>query len=699
MKKSALILSIGLGAATMTNLAGAAGEGIVPLPFARPDAPLSVPMPGAITKPALPTAMPIPDITGSIPRVDRPLSSTALKSGLDALSDGQAANAIAIRDGLPANSLDRRILTWAIAQSGQRDVSFHEIMAAERELVGWPGLNKLEAKAERALYRENPAASVVLGALSAKRLETPEGAIVLARAQLVTGRQADAASTLRHLWISDALDTTTEDRIMSEFGALLTTADHKSRMDYLMYRGRSSQAKRFSQLGQAQSLYKAWLAVAANAKNADALLAAMDRSWAKDPAALFLRIERARRSDRFEEAAKLLDQVPRDRSKLINDTEWWNERRIIARGLADQGDFKTAYRLAAAHTAESAVDRADAEFHAGWYALRALHQPQLAQEHFRKILDASTRPLSASRAWYWLGRAAEAGGTGDARNFYESAARYPGTFYGQLAAAQLGKAVLDVAYPTPTDEDRRNFANREVVRAITRLDSVGHDKRSEALYSALAEQLDTPGELAILTARAEAQGDHALSLRIGKAAFSRGVNAAALAFPVGVIPAGANIAGSGKALAYSIARQESAFNPAAVSPANARGLLQLLPTTAKGVAKRHGMSFKADQLTADAGYNATLGAHYLGEQIDAYGGSYVLTFIAYNAGPRRVSEWIARYGDPRGKPLDEVIDWVERIPFPETRNYVQRILENYQVYKTRLGQKADIVADLRFGRL
>src|SRR5690606_27002676 len=252
--------------------------------------------------------------------------------------------------------------------------------------------------------------------------------------------------------------------------------------------------------------------------------------------------------------------------------------------------------------------------------------------------------------------------------------------------------------PEPTPADRATYAGREAVRAMARLEATGHGQRAETLARAFAKELQSPGELALLAERAERAGDHNLALYIGKTAFARGADVAALAFPIGVIPAGADIAGSGKALAYSIARQESAFNPAAVSPANARGLLQLLPSTASGVAKRHGLSYAPAMLTRDPGYNATLGAHYLGEQIDSFGGSYVLTFIAYNAGPRRVREWIARYGDPRGKPVDEVIDWIERIPFPETRNYVQRIMENYQVYKTRLGQEADIVADLRFGR-
>ncbi len=708
MKKPALILSLGLGAASIASLALAQSSplsgGIVPLPFARPDAPSGVPMPaqpgsqGAPRALPTPTAMPVPEITGSIPRLDRPLASSALKTGLDALSDNDAAQALAARNSLPEGSLDRRILTWAIASSGMRDVPYREIAAATRELAGWPGLGGLREREERALYRENPPAAAVLAAIGNSRVQTPEGAMILTRAQVATGRSAEATRTIRGLWISDTLDVATENKVLGEFGSLFTAADHKARMDYLMYRGRTAQAKRFSTLGNAQSLYNAWAAVANNTRNAGTLINAVAGSWATDPAYLFVKIEYARRQNDYAEAAKLLERVPRDPAKLIYPAEWWNEQRIVSRGLADQGQFRAAYRLVANHVAQTTVDRADAEFHAGWYALRALQDGTTAETHFRKILDASSRPLSASRALYWLGRSAEAGGPGQARSFYEQAARYSGTFYGQLAAAKLGKSTLDVSYPSPTAQDRERFASREVVRAIARLDAVGHDRRSAALYAALGEQIDSPGELSLLTALAEAQGDHALSLRIGKSAFSRGVDVAALAYPIGVIPAGANIAGSGKALAYSIARQESAFNPAAVSPANARGLLQLLPGTAQGVAKRHGISFKADRLTSDAGYNATLGAHYLGEQIDAFGGSYVLTFIAYNAGPKRVPEWIARYGDPRGKPLDEVIDWVERIPFPETRNYVQRVLENYQVYKTRLGQKADIVTDLRYGR-
>ncbi|MGF6253215.1 soluble lytic murein transglycosylase [Ensifer sp. LBL] len=674
------------GAALLAASAGSAETlDRVPVPTRKP----------VISDKAVPIAT--NETTNAIATVAGPLSSD-LKAGLDALSNKQPTAAIAVRDAMAEGTLDRHILTWAIAVSGQRGVPSFEIADAQRELQGWPGLKSLRANSERALYRENPPAADVLAAFGNTQPETTEGSLILARALVATGKADTAAKNLRAIWQRDTLDKDIETKILDEFSSLLTADNHQRRMVMLLYRNRVEQAERFGDLGKAQSLYRAWAAVSRGSDKATALIAAVDPAWRKDPAYLFIQVEYLRKQKKYEEAAKLLARMPKDKGALVNPGEWWVEQRVVSRGLLDNGDFRGAYRIAASHLATEATDIIDAEFHAGWYALRGMEDPATAARHFRRILDVSSRPLSASRAWYWLGRSAEAGGPGDANEYFTNAARYPGTFYGQLAAARLGRKTLNVAYPAPTADDRSRFENREAVRAITRLEGTGHTWRADSIYRALADELTSPGELALLSARAEKTGNHQLSLQVGKIAFGRGIDVAALAFPVGVIPSSANIDGSGKALAYAIARQESAFNPGAISTANARGLLQLMPGTAKGVASRYGLAYSQDRLTSDAGYNATLGAHYLGEQISSFGGSYILTFIAYNAGPRRVPEWLDRYGDPRGKPIDEVVDWIERIPFQETRNYVQRVMENYQVYKSRLGQKADIVEDLRMGR-
>lgn len=687
MKKTVLVLSIAGIIAAWGSFASELPLIGAPLPSGRPADDLAMAMPSD------------PVTTGAIPRTSNLAPASAdLKAGLDALSNKKPLEALAVRNGMARGTLDRHILTWAIVTSGQTGVPSAEIAAASQELAGWPGLANLRGFSERALYREDPPAAQVLAAFGETAPETPEGAFVLSKALVADGKPAQAAAYVRKVWRSQMLDKTLEDKFLTAFGGLLSPGDHKARMDLLLYRSKTADAKRFGELGKAQSLYNAWAAVNNRSTNAATLLATLSPQWKNDPAYLFMRVEYERRQENYDKAAGLLALMPRDRSALVDPGQWWDEQRIISRGLVDQGDYKDAYRIAAANVAVSPVDVGEAEFHAGWYALRGLKDPATAAVHFRRILQVSNGPISVSRAWYWLGRAADAGGPGRASEFYAKAAALPSTFYGQIAAEKLGRRTLDVTYPNPTAEDKQRFQSREAVLAIARLEAAGNGWRAESLYRALALQLQSPGEIAILAARAERTGNHQLSLQVGKIAYGRGIDVAALAFPIGVIPDNANIAGSGKALAYAIARQESAFNPSAVSSANARGLLQLLPKTAKAVAGRHGLVYSADRLTQDAGYNATLGAHYLGEQIDTFGGSYILTFIAYNAGPKKVPEWISRYGDPRGKSIDEVVDWIERIPFPETRNYVQRVMENYQVYKARLGQKTDIEQDLIHGR-
>src|SRR5690606_26303422 len=262
------------------------------------------------------------------------------------------------------------------------------------------------------------------------------------------------------------------------------------------------------------------------------------------------------------------------------------------------------------HAAQGSEAIADAEFHAGWYALRSLKDPRTAMRHFQRIAEVTAGPISQSRAWYWMGRAAEAGAGGDARPLYEHAARFGTTFYGQLAAARLGRSRLNAEYPRPSDEDRARFNRRELVAAIRRLEEAGYPGRANILYLSLARELTSPGELALLAVMAENRGTHDLALRVGKAAAARGINIGGLAHPVGVIPASAKMPDERRALAYAVARQESEFNQAAVSSAGARGLLQLMPNTAREMARKAGLAFSAQKLTSDPAYNANLGTAY-----------------------------------------------------------------------------------------
>ena len=619
-----------------------------------------------------------------------------LRAGLDALGKKDTSRARGIRAGMAKGSLDRKILAWAIALSGQPGITSGEIAKIARDLPDWPGQTAMRSNAEAALARENLSANSVIQAFSGRNPASVTGGILLAKAYLNTGKPKAANAAIAPFWREEKLDRATEKQVLSTVKNALNRDDHRYRMHKLFYRDRTKGANRASKYAEQASLAKARTAVSRKSAKAGALLAAVAPSSKRDPGYLFAQVQHARRAGDYRKAAKLILKAPKDRTKLVHPDEWWVERRIISRHMIDMGDAKTAYKIAAGHSAASSSKIAEAEFHAGWYSLRYLKNKKTALRHFANILKVSDKPISQARGYYWLGRASSGS---KAREYFTAAARHTGTFYGQLAAAKLGKRSLGVTNPKPSAVERANFKRRELVRAIIKLESIGYAWRADIIYRHLAGKLNSTGELALLSARAEKNGSPSLALQIGKIAYGRGLPVGTLSWPIGAIPTTAKIGNTGRALAYAIARQESAFNPKAVSPANARGLLQLLPGTAKQVARKKGVSYSYKRLTSDPGYNATLGAAYLSEQLDNFDNSYILTFVGYNAGPGRAREWLEKYGDPRGKSIEQVVDWIERIPFTETRNYVQRVMENYQVYKARIGGgKFDITRDLISGR-
>jgi len=622
-------------------------------------------------------------------------SRGTLKDGLKALSSKNVAKARAIRYGLKPGSVDRKILAWSIALSNRQEVTSGEIAEIAQQLPHWPGQKALRRNLEKAIARENNSATAIIRAFGKSRPISVTGGLALAKAHLATGNKKAARAAIAPFWREDRLSKSLEQKILKQAKGALTLSDHRYRMHKLFYRERSRAANRVAPFAEQSSLAKARTALVRKSGNAGKLIKAVAASSKRDPAYLFARIKHARRTENYKLAASLLLKAPRDAASLVYPDEWWIEQRIISREMLNLGDARTAYKIAARHSASSPAKKAEAEFHAGWYALRFLKKPKLAATHFQNILDISSRPISQARGYYWLGRAS--GNSGN--KYYRAAAKHSGTYYGQLAAAKLGKRSLVISNPRPSAAERSTFASRELVRAIKRLEEIGSAWRGDIIYRALARQLNSPGELALLSARAEKRGKRTLALQIGKIAHGRGLPVDTLSWPLGAIPSSAKIGTTGKALAYAIARQESAFNPAAVSPANARGLLQLLPSTAKRMAKKKGIAYSYKRLTSDAGYNATLGAAYLSQQLKSFDNSYILTSVGYNAGPRRAREWVKKYGNPAGKSIEAVVDWVERIPFTETRNYVQRVMENYQVYKARLANsRLTIEHDLRFGR-
>ncbi|MCB1426905.1 MAG: lytic transglycosylase domain-containing protein [Zhengella sp.] len=621
----------------------------------------------------------------------------ALRTGLDAISRGDVATALAARDSMAPGADDRRILTWAAALYGGSDLSSSQLEEAMADLSGWPGMAALRRHHERALARENAPPAAMLAAFAGREPETAQGAMALAEALLAEDRAGDAARRLGAFWRETKLDATDELAILSRFGPIIAQADHCHRQEYMLYEDRIRSAGRVAPLCGRPALLEAWAAVIRGRSDAASLLKAVPESE-RSAGYTYALARFLRRSGKFAEAAEAMAQAPADPAELIDLDQWWVERRALAREMIDLKKYRTAYAIASGQRGGRPGTVADAEFHAGWIALTFLGDAKAAAVHFATIASIADGPISNARAQYWLGRAIEAGAAGDATAHFRRAAQHGTTFYGQLASARLGMKQIDIAPPAADTHDRKLFAARPAVQAIGRLEEAGHGWRAGILYRDLAGELESPGEIALLAGMAESRGDHHTALRIGKIAAGRGLDVGGLAHPMGAIPDDAAIEAGDKALAYAIARQESEFNTGAVSHAGARGLLQLMPGTAREMAGQVGLAYSGERLTSDPAYNATLGAAYLTQQLERFSGSYILTFIAYNAGPRRAAQWIERYGDPRGMPVDAVIDWVERIPYGETRNYVQRVMENLQVYKQRLTGNATVEKDLTAGR-
>lgn len=592
----------------------------------------------------------------------------------------------------------RKLGEWVILRSDGNGASFERYRAFINGNPSWPSQVLLRRRLEGSLWDQNREDGIVLGWFDNETPISAKGKLVLARAFLNRGDRRAAEKLVRDAWRNDAMGSDLEESVLEKFGSLISPGDHKARMDLLLYGDEESAAMRAAKrLGAGQvALAKARLAVNNKASNSKAALDAVPGELRSDPGYIFSKVQQLRREEKHAEAAQLLGTAPKDPLKLYNYDEWWIERRLLARKLLDDGDNRAAY-VVARDTALPAKDiyKTEQEFTAGWIALRFLNDPATAAQHFARIGVGSSNPTAIARAGYWQGRAAEAAGrSSEARAAYQSAATQSTSYYGQLARAKLGLPQLAL-HEAPSSRRADKF---EIVRAVEILYALEEGGVAVPIFNDMGERAD-PDVVAALSDLAARNQDARGQLIVGKAALNRGLPFDFHAYPVSGIPPYKSIGPDvERSIVYAIARQESAFNPTVVSPANAIGLMQVTPGAGKHVSKKYGATFDLAKLKNDPAYNATLGAAELGALIEDYRGSYILTFAAYNAGRGSVRKWLARYGDPRDPGVD-AIDWVERIPFSETRNYVQRIMENVQVYRARFGggSRLQIDADLRRG--
>jgi soluble lytic murein transglycosylase len=686
----------------------------VPLPRKRPLLPVSAVTPGAVALRNLPIASP----TDFHP-VERPLYSqfvtaptaaaapddiAAVKRVIEATRKGRLADADTIENGI-SDPVARKLAEWVILRSDNTNPSFTRYAAFVTANPGWPHAALFRRRAENALWNDHIDDAAVLAFFTDHKPSTAKGRYMLARALLAKGDREGAAALVRYAWRHDECSADAESKVIEMFGSMLTRADHKVRMEQRFYAGDAEAGMRAATRlgGDDLAIGRARAAVIKRLNNAKALLDAVPPGARADPGYIFARVQWLRMNNKPEEAGKLILTVPQDPAALVDLDQWWLERRLLVRKLLDDNDPQTAYRVArdAAPPPRGGFYRVDHYFTAGWIALRFLHDPKTAAAHFAHISEGTDSPHALARGGYWEGRAAEAMGQRvQAKAFYEMAAQYSATYYGQLARARLGLTELGLHGPPPlTPAEHRKTGNFEIVRAAEILYALDEHDLLASIYAELG---DSSTDVAGLTALAEVAGKHGdgrAMLLLGQGAYTRGLPLDYYAYPTVGLPSYTPIAPPiDPAVAYSIARQESHFNQKIVSIAHAMGLMQVTPAAAIDTAKKFKAVYSRARLLTDPVYNMQMGAAELSNLLIGYNGSYILTFAGYNAGRGRVRQWIAAYGDPRDPNVDPV-DWVERIPISETRNYVERIMENLQVYRARFGggSRLMIEADLRRG--
>lgn len=606
-------------------------------------------------------------------------------------SDGMAAAFEALRGGSFLDALDaaeragpvaRDVVEWQRLREGLG--SFEETLAFLRRRPDWPGLPRLRSRNEELVPRprKRETAEEVLAFLGEDPPVTGEGVIALVQAYRVLGRDGDAKAQAALAWLTRSLGPEAERSLLTFYPEELGDLDEE-RMDAMFWAGSDTALRRA--MARAPESSAAKLAAARLAARLERILETI-----YDGGIAHIQFERLLAQDR-DAAVQLLLTRSISAEDLGNPTVWARERRTLARRLMEAGEMDRAYAVASSHGLTEGADYAELEWLSGFLSLRFRDQPQTALMHFQRFREAVATPISLGRAGYWIGRAHSGLDQPDlADEAYRFGARYQTSFYGLLAAEEAGlplDPMLTGAESFPLFSEA-SFRDSSVLEAALLLQAAGERDLAERFFTHLAEGLDreeagTLGDLVL------ALGEPHLAVRIAKRAAEAGITIPHAYYPV--IEFGVENMPVSAELALAIARRESELDPGVASGVGARGLMQLMPGTARDVARALDIAYSPTRLFSDPSYNATLGTAYLAGLIERFGNNPILVAAGYNAGPGRPIRWMRERGDPRSPDVD-VIDWIELIPFDETRNYVMRVAESLPVYRARLSGTAGPIA-------
>ncbi|MCB9942965.1 MAG: lytic transglycosylase domain-containing protein [Geminicoccaceae bacterium] len=619
-------------------------------------------------------------LSGSVahaePRVD--VDAHHLHRALSALSSGDGGLAMRHAEMI-SNPAAAEYVRWRLLLDQEVDHSIGDYADFIERHPYWPRLDRIQVRMEESMSLDGneKAAQRVL---DTRGPLLGDGTVALAVVWEKAGRADKARDMIRHLWRTGVVRDSLEDIILSRFGDDLRTEDHEARLDFLLWERHLSAARRMLRLvpDGYRRLAEARMKLQLMDAGVDAAINRVPRQYRDDPGLTFDRLRWRRRKGRDNDARAMLMHPPAD---LVRPEVWWTERSYQIRELMAEKRYDSAFRLARLHGQTDGLPFAEAEWLAGWLALRFAGKPQEALTRFSNLAAKVSTPISSSRAAYWAGRAAFA--TGDkaaAKDWYGRAAVFATTFYGQEAAIELGREQPLINIGTQAADHPPTSDIRELLEIGRMLCHADAPLYALAFWQKILEL--QPDDPIIALREAASCGRPDLTIRLGKRAVRSDLLDPIATYPVVQVPTLLDPPRNGppSALMLAIARQESHFNTDALSVAGAMGLMQLMPSTARHVARINNLPFVPARLTTDPDYNALLAAHFLKGLLRQYGNSNEMVAAAYNAGPNRVRRWVEEFGDPRGMSEHDRIDWIEKIPFSETRNYVQRVVEGFRVY-------------------
>ena len=616
---------------------------------------------------------------------------TVAKKSIQAMEKSQWSTALSLSKKAKDRSI-HNFITWRHLLTTDNQANFYDYMAFIKTNKNYPRINRIRYLAEHKLSTDKISPKKIIDWFDANEPLSGYGKLILGESFIQTGNIEKGKSLIKDGWITADLNRSNMKFFRKKYKKYLNADDYIKRADYLAWEGKSWDLKRMLRYlpKDYRLLYTARQILMSKSYGVDNAIKNVPTKLKNDAGLNYDRLKWRRKRGRVDDSLEIIFKVRNNKDYLVRPDKWWTERAIMARALIYKNKYESAYKVASKHSLDKSPEFAEAEWMSGWIALSFLDDPILAIDHFNNFYQNVSYPISLSRGAYWLARAYEKiGDKKQSQQWYEEATKYLTTYYGQLAHLKIKpneKFELEEQQKI-TDEYRKYFYKNDLIKVVYLLDELNKDKYTKNILKHIANDNIDSGSEILAAELASNISRYDFAIQISKLAsyekrFHNDFNYPIISTPKYVngrkIPETAFI--------LSLIRQESEFDMTANSHAGAQGLMQLMPYTAKLVSKQAKLPYSKSRLTSDPEYNINLGSHYIAGLILQYDGAYPFATAAYNAGPKRVKYWKKINKDPQKNQVD-FVDWVELIKFKETRNYVQRVMENYNVYRYILEKK------------